>query len=124
MKGTQNMGAHTYELENGVRVVTSRYTYDVLGQYVGDEAVCIECEPEVPEIPAEDGEGYPIFADQELDAPEHCVRCGALIDCRLTGDGERYVREAFDAGRTPITRAWRAVFDYAWPRSDYEPYSI
>lgn len=93
-----------------MNVVTSKYTYDVLASYNDlDDVECVECQPET-----EDRIGV-IFGDTELDGPEHCSICNALIDVRLTHEGMRYVREICDGGSpNPITDLWRETFSYAW----------
>lgn len=47
-----------------------------------------------------DSDRYPKgpFADGggEADSPQHCDSCGCFLENPLTGDGESYVRRAFD----------------------------
>jgi hypothetical protein len=70
---------------------------------------------------ADDHEGNEIgavFGDSERDSPQHCGRCGVLIDTCLTSDGVEYVRESLDcyalypdsAGDKDVLEEWREVF--------------
>ena len=72
---------------------------------------------------ADDHEGNEIgavFGDSEWDSPQHCGRCGALIDTCLTGDGVEYVRESLDyyalypdrAGAKDVLEEWREAFGW------------
>lgn len=109
-------GTHRTTTMSGFPVVTSRYTYDLLGCYADGECYCFEHCPRPGECEADHGS---ILADSETDAPEHCTTCQALIDSRLTNEGMRYVREAWEDRDDPMVRrsvleAWRETFAYAF----------
>lgn len=76
---------------------------------------------------AEDSDVYPQgpFGEGggEADTPQHCDSCGVFLDNPLTGDGETYVRDAFNdyvdcgSGLFEVLADWKLA--YGWCFDDY-----
>lgn len=71
-----------------------------------------------PKGPYSDGGG-------EADTPQHCDKCGVLLENPLTSDGEAYVIEAFgdfivrNDGDKAVINVWRNYYAYLLDRVDF-----
>lgn len=46
----------------------------------------------------------------EADCPQHCDDCGEFLENPLTGDGEKYIREAIAGEPNETTALWAAYY--------------
>lgn len=91
-----------------------------------DEAMCDNCFPIVygsienflRVVGSQEGE-WPIYlsGDEEVDCPNHCVRCEDVVEDNLTTEGVNFVIEALadyvvrEEGRPYILDQWAAILD-------------
>lgn len=62
-----------------------------------------------------DSDDYPKgpFLASEADYPQHCTCCNVHLESPLTGDGEKYVKDALLCSGNPFVLAtWRSFYDY------------
>lgn len=46
----------------------------------------------------------------EVDSPIHCCLCGIPLECRLTDDGIKYIKEALDGDGGCCRELWKELF--------------